>query len=152
MSWRPVDGQAFGAGMVFAAAGGLGLVVGHGYPMGSIGRMGPGAFPVLVSAGLVLIALALILRSFRVAGPGIAPPEWRVLICGVGAILCFGLLIRPAGLLGAVSALTLVMGLARPGARWGEIAAVAAVMTAFCWAVFILGLDAPMTLLGWIRP
>jgi len=143
-----MDGQSFGSGLLFAGAGILGLIVAGGYAMGTAGRMGPGYFPMLVSGGLTLIGVVLLIRSLRIEGPAIAPVNWRVVICGAGAIAAFGMLIRPAGLVAAVAALTVLMGLARPGARWAEIAAVSVVMALFCWLVFIVGLGTPMRLWG----
>ena len=46
---------------------GLALAFGIGalrYPMGSLGRAGPGLFPMLVSCLLFLIALAIVARSY----------------------------------------------------------------------------------------
>jgi len=148
MRLRPVDGQGFGSGLLFAGAGILGLILAGGYSMGTAGRMGPGYFPMLVSGGLTLIGVVLLVRSLRIEGAAIAPFNWRVVVCGAGAIAAFGVLIRPAGLVAAVAALTVLMGLARPGARWVEIGVVSVVMALFCWLVFIVGLDAPMRLWG----
>jgi hypothetical protein len=137
-----------GAGLIYLAVGGAGLVLAPRYGMGSALRMGPGYFPALLSGLLALIGLASVLRSLR--GPVVAPPRlaWRPLVLVVVPVLLFGLLLRRAGLIIAVP--VLVVGSARASTqfRWLPTLALAAGLTAFCALVFVKALGVPLPILG----
>jgi hypothetical protein len=142
---------------VFALAGLAGIVVGRGLTVGSIARMGPGFFPLLVSGGLVAIGAGLILRGVRRRSVR-QPFGWETTAWLMAALVAFALLIEDAGLIAAVAAASLLAsaalrraearaGVARPRrATVVEGLALAAVLSAGSALVFALGLGLPLRL------
>jgi putative tricarboxylic transport membrane protein len=58
----------FLTGSLFVVFGALWLWLGMDYPMGSASRLGPGAFPLMLSVGLVGIGAALMVKASRASG------------------------------------------------------------------------------------
>src|SRR5512145_2633498 len=84
-------------GLFFLALGGFVIAYGSRYSMGSAMRMGPGYFPFLTSACLVLLGVVLVVRSFVWGGKTIGTLALRPLFVVLVATLAFGLLIERAG-------------------------------------------------------
>src|SRR5262245_48180744 len=101
------------AGLMFAAIGGLGLVLGADYIIGSLNSLGPGFLPRLLSWSLIALGTAIAVTGRR---KGIGPPEGgphvrpdaRALACVTAGIFAFAILIDSAGLLIAGGALLLI--------------------------------------------
>jgi putative tricarboxylic transport membrane protein len=136
-------GLALIALALFAIWAGSDLPGQHGF------SFGPGTAP-RIFAGLLLIAGAVIsVGGLLTDGPTISGFAIRgpALICA--AILFFSLAIRPFGLV-ATSYITFVIAIiATPEMRWRESLLAAAVMTAFCVALFVYLLQLPFDLWPW---
>jgi hypothetical protein len=137
----------FLAGLMFAAFGGLGLALGAGYRMGSAARMGPGYLPRLLSWTLVALGALVMLRGLAGAADRVAPGRWRPLLLVTLAIVGFALLIERMGLLAAGAALIAIGACAAPAVKWQETLAAMVVLLALSAAVFVWGLQLPITLL-----
>lgn len=90
------------------------------FPMGTLRRVGPGFFPLLLALCLALLALALLLKALRSAEPvPVAwPARWAGLLLVVAAILGYAVLLTPLGFLPTTFLFTfLVFKFADPG-RW----------------------------------
>lgn len=118
------------------------------YDFGSLRRMGPGFFPVVL--GLVLAVLGALIALSALGRPGqVRPFAWRETIGILGALLLFGLLLNRIGFV-ATTALTVLISSAvapRGGIVWRLVLAVA--VTALVWALFILGLNMSFPVWPW---
>jgi putative tricarboxylic transport membrane protein len=151
----------FWGGVLFAVIGGafaliakglkLGdLVLVQGYAMGSPARMGPAFFPYWL--GLILLALGLLIAftGFREKGgeEGKFPTyHWQPILYVLGAVVLFGLILRPAGML--ISGLLLVMVAAQGNPEktsFKSNAVLAVALVIFCALVFVGGLKLPIPL------
>lgn len=132
----------FWSGVMFFAFG-LGFaLLARRYDMGTAQRMGPGYFPTVLGALLALLGLGLALAGLareghdgRIERFHFGPIAWIV-----GAIVAFGALLRPAGLVVALVALVVISMLGSHEFRWKEAVAVSVVMGAIVYLVFIYGL------------
>jgi uncharacterized membrane protein YjgN (DUF898 family) len=139
----------FVSGLLFAGIGGGALVLGLEYPAGSVHRMGPGMLPLLVSALLIAVGLALAVQSFIAGddeGAEVALPGWetyRALFFVLLALAAFGLLVRPAGLFLATVALVLVSSRAEPRYSLLQAAILSIALAVMVVAIFVYGLGLP---------
>ena len=131
----------FGAGLFF-------VLHGLSYPLGTMSRMGPGYYPVLL--GIVAIGLSLLMlcaaKSESARLPAIA---WRPLGAVLGAILAVMLTIRLLGLVPAIMLTVFISGLADRRSRPRETLLLAASLAFGAWLVFSKGLGMPMPVFRW---
>jgi len=138
-----------GAGLLYASFGLAAIAIARGYGMGSASRMGPGYFPTVLGALLLVIGIACLVRSFFSDGKPIGAISWKGAALVTGGTVLFGLLLRPVGLLAALAALILVSASASRRFRleW-RAGALMLALIAFCALVFVKGLGLPVPLLG----
>ena len=122
----------FFSGLMFTTAGGAFAWGARGYEFGSAARMGPGYFPTVLGLLLVLLGIAITIKSFSghgaSSGDRIGTFAWRPLIFVLLANVVFGVLLvglpsigLPAmGMFVAIMALTVVASMARKNFRWKE--------------------------------
>ncbi|MFD2265026.1 tripartite tricarboxylate transporter TctB family protein [Lacibacterium aquatile] len=141
--------QDFWIGIIFAVSGLAGLAIARGYAFGTAGRMGPGYFPTVISALLILLGLISIARGMVQDSAPIAPFNWKALSLITVSVLAFGWLLQGAGLIVALIVLTLVSAVASVRFRLGWKPVLGLVLlVVFCVAVFVKGLGVPMPLVG----
>jgi len=128
------------AGLIFLAAGVGGFLLCLDLPVGVGARMGPGYMPRALSLGLAGLGVVVTARALLFGGAPLPRLAWRPLGLVLAAILCFAALLKVAGLVLTTAAAVLVATLAAPDRRWPEAVAFAAVLAAFCVAVFVYGL------------
>jgi putative tricarboxylic transport membrane protein len=131
--------QDFWAGLLFMAFGGLALVIGSEYSLGTPRRMGPGYFPAIL--GLILCVLGLIIaaRGLRREGETVPRGALRPFLVLI-AVLAFGLLLQPLGLVLATLALVVVSSAGGAGFRLKEVLITAAFLIVMAVVVFAWGL------------
>ncbi|HET9024492.1 MAG TPA: tripartite tricarboxylate transporter TctB family protein [Burkholderiaceae bacterium] len=139
----------FWAGLLYAGVGTAAIVIARDYSWGRGGRMGPGYFPTILGALLLIVGVAALVRAFLVRGEPIGPIAWKGTLLVSGAIVLFGSLLRPAGLVPALVALILVSAAASAKFRfeWRALALMIG-LVAFCALVFVTALGLPVPLLG----
>jgi uncharacterized membrane protein len=138
----------FWSGVMLIAIGVAAVLIAKDYPFGTALRMGPGYFPIMLGAILVLFGLYLavkgVLANDRIAG------NWslRALIIVPLSLVLFGVLMDRAGFIPAI--VVLIFGSAAAGTEFKlvEVALLTVVLTVFCTAVFIWGLGLPYPLLA----
>lgn len=137
------------AGLLYSGVGAAAIFIASDYSWGRGGRMGPGYFPTILGALLLLVGIAALVRSFLVRGEPIGPIAWKGALLVTVATVLFGALLRPAGLVPAVLALILVSAAASVKFRfdWRAIALMIGLVV-FCALVFVKGLGLPVPLLG----
>jgi hypothetical protein len=146
---RVKDQKDFWSGVLFIAFGCAGAWLGRNYALGTLARMGPGFFPMMMSIALVAIGAFLLVRSLVVAGEPVERSAiWPQLLI-LAAIVAFGLLIERVGLAVAVIAVAVVSGVAAQGLRWFELAALALAMSGLSVVLFVYLLGQPIPV--WVR-
>lgn len=133
-------------GGVLAIALGLGaLAEASGYPMGSLLRMGPGFFPCMIAAIIVVLGAVMIANAIRGRLPAREPNVRLRSVVTIGvSIALFALLLERAGLVPATA--VLVLGSTLAERQWRPLRAVllALGMTAFVYVVFVVVLQIPI--------
>jgi hypothetical protein len=121
-------------------------------PVGTAFRMGPGYFPTVLSGLLVILGLAIFLRSLALgSGPIGQLPIRGIALIGLAPAV-FGATVDGLGLVGAIALSTLVAALSsrKSSFRFAFVTTIA--LTCFCIGVFSFGLGLPMRLTGpWLR-
>jgi hypothetical protein len=139
----------FWTGMIYVLFGGLAFWIARDYGFGTASRMGPGYFPTVLSALLVLIGVISLIRSFIVPAEPLGAFALKGGFLIILATILFGILINRAGLIIALLALVLVSAAASEKFRFDWKATLGLiVLIAFCALVFVKGLGVPMPLIG----
>jgi len=101
------------AGAVFVAFGAFFAVGAFDYPLGTLFRMGPGMFPLILGGALTVLGGIVVASGF--VGDeerSIGGLPWRGVLLIPAALLFFGLTVRGLGVVPAVLVATLLAGLA----------------------------------------
>ena len=146
-------------------AGLLFLVLGVGYAwgathygLGSAADMGPGYFPLLMGVLLAVIGALVMFKALVIeteGGARVGAWAWRPLVFILGGNLLFGLLlvgyspwhVPGMGLVVAIHGLVLVASMASDAFRFRDTLALASMLAAGCYLVFVWALN--MTLPVW---
>jgi hypothetical protein len=142
-----------------AAAGAIFLLIGAAFALntrtieiGSALRMGPGYFPLLLSAILMLLGAMIIIGALSAPPERLGPVPWRGLLLVLAGPIIFGLTVRRFGLVPAIvlTVVPVVYASRRAGVMLAALMAVG--LTVFCLAVFSYGLGLPLPLIAsWLR-
>ena len=133
----------FWAGLMFIGFGIGFAAVAQNYQMGTAVRMGPAYFPTMLGGLLALLGLAIFVQSFVAAGPKVPAFAFRPLIMILVAIVLFGIVLKPLGLVLASAILVGVGALGGHEFRWKEVAILYVVLAVFSVFVFVKGLGLP---------
>ena len=130
------------AGIFFVAAGALTVFMSSGYKFGDLEKMGPGFFPVILGCILTALGLSILVTGLR-STKGVKPAPFDIRSIGIicSAIVLFGILLLHAGFLITVPLTIIVASFAQRQIKWKQTLLIAFCMTAFTYAVFILGLE-----------
>lgn len=129
---------------------GLGAtVISLGYRMGSLSSIGPGFFPALLGALLMLIGLGILAGAFRRGedeNTGSAVNPRAVLGVG-GALVAFALLMRWFGVVPAIIGCVLISRLSEADYGLGQTILLALGLAVASWLIFVVGLNLPLPVL-----
>lgn len=122
-------------------------------PMGTAIRMGPGYFPLLLAGLLALLGLIVLANGLRFHaevphGLALKDVAWRGLLVVTGAVIFFGLAVRPLGFLPTLAITVFASAAASRKFHLLVAGAITLAMVVFAWGVFIKGLGLPLPLLG----
>jgi hypothetical protein len=134
----------FWAGLMFIAFGVGFALIARNYQMGTSVRMGPAYFPTVLGAILAVLGLVIFLQSFVVVGEKVPRFYFRPLILIVAAVVVFGVLLKPLGL---VLALAILVGVGAFGGfefKAKEVVILYVVLAIFSVLVFVKGLGLPI--------
>lgn len=151
---HPVEDVA--TAIVFIVVGVGAFIIALDYPLGTLHRMGPGIFPLLVSGLMAAIGIGLALQAMaawrlrRVSGgaPALIPnfATIRALAFVMLSLLAFALLVRPAGLFIATSVLTFIATRAEPGRAIVGSLILSLSLSCIAAVIFIYGIGLPIPL------
>lgn len=149
----------FWGGVLFAVIGLIFLVIARGVPgvsflpgytMGTPARMGPAFFPFWLGTILFVLGVAIAFAGLRYTGKGdsgkLEKWHWKPLILVLAAIVSFGLLLKPIGMLLAGMVLIVVASLGSVTFRARPVVLLAVFLVIFCALVFVIGLKLPIPL------
>src|SRR5512134_1610134 len=95
------DAKDFWSGVMFAVFGLLFVAFARQYAMGTAARMGPAYFPTVLGGLLLLLGVVIAIRGLtaRTKDGTVDRFHFKPLLLVLGAVVAFGLLLRPGGLL-----------------------------------------------------
>ena len=144
----------FWTGLIYVLLGSGAFWIALDYPLGTVGRMGPGYFPRVLALILVAIGAMALIRAFVTQSDAVSHLAWKPLLMICGAIVLYGVLVQTAGLVVALTAL-LMLGAAASRETRLDIKSIAGMvlLIAFCVLVFVKGLGLPIPIVGpWLQP
>lgn len=146
-AWRKRD---IWAGALLALLGGAVFYQSRSYGIGTLGQMGPGFFPSVLGA-LLLIAGILIAATSKDAAVLIRPSAaaWRGASLVLLSVLAFVAAAAHLGLLPATFASVAIAGFADRRNSLRDVLAMACVLTVFCYVVFSWGLHLQLPAFRW---
>lgn len=145
ISVDPVNGWC---GALFMLVGLFFAIQSANLEIGTAFRMGPGYFPLVLSAILIALGAVIFVSALRYASEPIGAVAWRGMAFILVAPIVFGLLLRGLGFIPSIFITALVAGFASSRMRPLYAAVIAAALTLFTTLVFIRGLGLPFRLFG----
>ena len=137
----------FWAGLMFIAVGLFFLIGAGNYELGSAARMGPAYFPTMVGGLLAVIGAVVLFQSFVLGGLKVAPFPLKLILFMTVALLLFGYLLKPLGLVAALTLLVVVSAFAGHEFKLKEVLILAFALIVLSVLVFVKGLGQPFPLL-----
>ena len=142
--------QNFMGGLVIIAVAGFAFWLARDLPAGSGGGMGPGTLPKGLAVLFALLGLALLLNTIFDKGERLARWSLRGPLLILGALVVFGLAVRPLGLAVAGPLAITVAALSSDEVRWKETLVFGVLMTLLCVGLFKFALGLPIPLAPWL--
>ncbi|MEX0730582.1 MAG: tripartite tricarboxylate transporter TctB family protein [Aquisalimonadaceae bacterium] len=145
------------AGVVIVLLGLLTIIEAQSYPTGTLARMGPGYFPVLMGSALVFLGLLIPLVGDPSGGDDEQADDMQVnavdrtrgFLCIVGGLFAFLLLARFGGMVPAAFTLVFISALGDKSHTVNSAALLALVLTSAAVIVFAWGLQLQFPLFQW---
>jgi putative tricarboxylic transport membrane protein len=135
-------------GLAVIAVAAFAYWLAHALPAGPEGGIGPGTLPKGLAVLLGALGVVLLLNSFN--SESLARWSMRGPLFVLGALVLFGLAVRPLGLAVAGPLAIAAATLASSEARWREALIYGLAMTAFCIGLFKFALGLPIPLAPWL--
>lgn len=120
------------------------------YSFGSSARPGPGYFPFGLGIILAILGSLVLFKALTIEtsdGNPVGAFAWKPLLIILGAVVMFGALLQPAGMLISLPLLVVVSSLASDEFTWKGTLVNAALLTALSYVVFVKGLALTIPLL-----
>ena len=136
------DAKDFWSGVMFAAFGLAFVAFARQYDMGTAARMGPAYFPTVLGGLLLLLGVVVAIRGLtaKTTDGHVDRFHFKPLLLILGAVVAFGLLLRPAGLVGALAALVIISSLGSNEFRLRDVLLLTVGLAVLVLVVFIYGL------------
>jgi hypothetical protein len=138
----------FWAGLFLIAIGAAAIFLARNYAFGTALRMGPGYFPIVLGALLVLFGIYILANGLYNHEPIAGGWSLRALIILPLSLVLFGVLIDRAGFVPAMIVLTFGSATASSEVRFVEALVFSIFLTVLCAAVFVWGLGLPYPLIA----
>ena len=152
LRYHRIDRGHWAGGLVILI-GVAAAAIGWSYDVGSLSKMGPGFFPVvlgIVLAGFGICILATTVISMHRDEEGVLPaePQWIGWLCVLGGPISFIVLGYYSGMIPAIFSCVFVSAFGDRTATTSSSIGLAAIMTIFGVLLFSYGLKVPFPLLG----
>jgi putative tricarboxylic transport membrane protein len=141
--------QDFVGGLTIIAVAVFAFWQGWELPMGTFGGMGPGMLPRGLAVLLAGLGAMLCLDAALEGSPRLDRWSLRGPLFVLGAVVAFGMAVRPLGLVIAGPLAIVISAFASSEVRWAETLVVGGIMTVFCIALFKFALGLPIPLAPW---
>lgn len=143
----------YGGGLMFLLGTGT-IYKGLGYDVGTLARMGPGYFPVVIGAVLAVIGILIALSARSDAGPTSSEskshgPEWRGWAAIILSNIAFVVIGHYGGLLPATFAVVFIAALGDRQNTLKSAFILAAAMVVVCLIIFSWALHLQFPLFRW---
>jgi putative tricarboxylic transport membrane protein len=142
--------QDFVGGLVVIAVAIFAFWQGADLPIGTLGGVGPGMLPRGLAILLGLLGALLVMDALAEGGPSLDRWSIRGPLLVLGAVVAFGLAVRPLGLVAAGPLAVIISAFATEEVRWRETILFGVLMTAFCIGLFKFALGLPIPLAPWL--
>lgn len=119
------------------------------YDMGTAARMGPAFFPTMLGGLMFLLGIIVTLSGLSTEHPdgNVGAFNFKALGFVLGAVVAFGMLLRPAGLIVSLFALICISSLGSHEFKLRDVLLLSVGLSLLVWGVFIYGLS--MTIPVW---
>lgn len=148
--WPALRSPDFLSGIAFMAVG-LGVaLISQDYELGSLARVGPGFFPMML--GIFLTGIGALVAFRALPTPASSDPihlKLRPTLCLIAAVLCFMALVERAGFVPAAFGASFIAMYADRTARLTRVLTVAALLTLLSLAIFVWALGMPLRAVNW---
>ncbi len=136
------------------AFGAFGIAESLSYRLGELRNIGPGAFPFIVSALIVLSGILIAAEGLFQNGPEgdeipEGAPNWRVLIFITTALLSFAAITPEFGVVPGIVVCVFIAAQADGSLRLWQTGLLAVLIAGFCAVVFVVLLKLPLELVDW---
>jgi len=130
---------AASGGVAVTALGAAIALISASYPVGTIGRMGPGYLPLVIGILMVVLGLFILIGDLR-AGADEEPIRMRPFFLVLAGVVAWGEIAPRFGLVPATIALVVIVAFAQERPRPLMTAVTAVVLSFMGVAIFIWGL------------
>lgn len=145
-AWRLI--ALVGPAIMLVAGLGFGIGAYAGLELGSVRRMGPGAFPLMVGVLLAVLALFALMGELRAPGD-VARPDLKS-VAGVGTGVAVFAFVTPLfGVLPGAALSVVGTSLVTGVLYWPARLLLAIAVAIGVWAVFVAGLGLPLDAVRW---
>lgn len=148
MTFKNIDATDAAAGILFIAFGLFFGLQSFNLDIGTAFKMGPGYFPLVLSALLVVFGLAILIVALSKAGEEIGAYAWRGMIFILPAPVFFGLTVRGLGFVPSIFLTTIIAAMASLRMKLPAALLLAVSLTIFATLVFSYGLGLPFRRFG----
>lgn len=140
------------SGVIFTAVGVGFLLMAREHRLGTASEMGPGYFPTLLSVVLIGVGCILLVRSFFMRENTPILYKLRPIILITLSLSMFALTVNRLGVPAATFIASMIAAYGGDQFRWKSAIIMSALLSAFCWLVFIKALGLPFPAVGsWLR-
>jgi len=136
------------AGLLLIAIGAAALFIARDYTFGTALRMGPGFFPIVLGAMLILFGLYILATGLRSGMQIEGSWSLRALIILPLSLVLFGVLMEHGGFVPAMLVLIFGSATASTEFKFLEVLLFSIALTALAVAVFVFALGLPYPLLA----
>ena len=135
-------------GLFLAALGIFFVIYAQRYDTGTLNRMGPAYFPIVLGAVMALLGVLIAVPAWFRAGTA---PEvnWKVLFIVIGSVVIFGATLQTLGLILSVIIAIVVSSVADNDMTWRARAILAVAVAPIIYLIFILGLGMTIPIWPW---
>ena len=118
------------------------------YDLGTLRRLGPGAFPAGLGIVLAIFGMALVVPALCRPGAKLQVRVWTPIFV-LSGVAAFALALRPLGLIPAVVLVVVISSFAELRIRPVSLAIMCTVLCLVAWLVFVVALRIPVPLFRW---